>query len=411
MADKVHTEQARTRGEAGRADRSDARVEVSPTGSGGLDVSIESKVGAMYGDSIRQLAVEVVSALGLGDAKIAIEDGGSLPFALAARIESAVRRSGVGSSRAVGEGIPGVATPHPRYEPTARDRFRRSRLYVPGDGPKLMINAGLHGADGVILDLEDSVAPDAKDAARILVRNALATLDFGAAERMVRINQGVEGLDDLDAILSFGVDLVLIPKCESVADVVRVAERAAERRVGGVHLMPIIESAAGALNAFEIASASPHVVALAIGLEDYTADIGAPRTEEGHESRWARAQVVNAARAAGVQPIDSVYSDVGNEAGLRAAGASARSLGFDGMGCIHPRQIRIVHEVFAPSEQEIARAVAVVRAFDDAQRKGLGVVSLGTKMIDPPVVKRALRTVDMAEAMGLLVPSWREDEA
>ena len=164
--------------------------------------------------------------------------------------------------------------------------------------------------------------------------------------------------------------------------------------------MPIVESALGVIRAYEIASASPNVVALAIGLEDYTADIGTERTREGRESFWARSQVVNAARAAGVQPIDTVFSDVGDVEGLRESVLEAKSLGFDGKGCIHPRQIAIVHEAFAPTQTELKKARRIVNAFEGAQKKGLAAVSLGSKMIDPPVVKRALRVVKLAEAMN-----------
>jgi citrate lyase subunit beta/citryl-CoA lyase len=172
--------------------------------------------------------------------------------------------------------------------------------------------------------------------------------------------------------------------------------------------MPIVESALGAFRAYEIASASPNVVALTIGLEDYTADIGTQRTNEGRESFWARCQVVNAARAARVQPIDTVFSDVADEEGLLASVLEAKSLGFDGKGCIHPRQIEVIHRGFAPSAAEVEKAKRIVQAFEKAEAEGLGVVSLGSKMIDPPVVKRALRTVELAVASGILAEDWRE---
>ncbi len=161
--------------------------------------------------------------------------------------------------------------------------------------------------------------------------------------------------------------------------------------------MPIIESALGAINSYEIANAYDNNFELAIVLEDYTADIGAQRTPEGRESFWARSQVVNAARAAGIQPIDTVFSDVADMDALRESVIEAKSLGFDGKGCIHPRQIAVIHEAFAPTASELEKAQKIVAAFEEAQKKGLGVVSLGTKMIDPPVVKRAQRVVSMAE--------------
>ncbi|NHZ85256.1 MAG: citrate lyase ACP, partial [Planctomycetia bacterium] len=163
----------------------------------------------------------------------------------------------------------------------------------------------------------------------------------------------------------------------------------------------------GVLKALEIAEASSNIVALAIGLEDYTADLGVPRTEEGKESIFARSMIVNAARAVGIQAIDTVYSDVGNEIGLRESVREAKSIGFDGKGCIHPRQIKPMHEEFAPSTDQIERAKKITLAFDEAKKKGLGVVSLGSKMIDPPVVKRALHTIDLAIASNLLNPDWK----
>ena len=177
---------------------------------------------------------------------------------------------------------------------------------------------------------------------------------------------------------------------------------------GSGNVTGLFVRALGAWRAFEIAAASPNVVGLAIGLEDYTADIGAQRTTAGTESFWARAQVLNGARAAGVQPIDTVFSDVGDEDGLRRSVLEARSLGFVGKGCIHPRQIPVVHEAFAPTGDEIERAVRIVRAFEDAEARGLGVVSLGTRMIDAPVVKRALATVALAVRTNRLDAEWRE---
>ena len=175
-----------------------------------------------------------------------------------------------------------------------------------------------------------------------------------------------------------------------------------------VWLMPILESAQGLENAVHIALASPFVVALTIGLEDYTADLGVVKTREGTETLWARSRMVNAARAAGVQAIDSVYGDVADEEGLLAWGHRSRALGFQGMGCIHPRQIRVIHKTFAPTVLEINKAKKIVLAFDDATANGLGVVSLGSKMIDPPVVKRAQKTIDLALKSGLLPENWKK---
>ena len=227
---------------------------------------------------------------------------------------------------------------------------------------------------------------------------------------MVRINQLPKGLNDLKFIIPHNVHVILIPKCES-GEQVKEIDNEVKRFLGpsnNIFYMPIVESAPGVLKAYEIASSVKNVVALTIGLEDYTADIGTQRTTEGRESLWARSMVVNAARAAGVQPIDTVFSDVTDMEGLRASVLEAKSLGFDGKGCIHPRQIQVINEAFAPNDQEIEKAKKIVLAFEKAEAQGLGVVSLGSKMIDPPVVKRALRTVKLAIAVNKLDPNWQE---
>jgi citrate lyase subunit beta/citryl-CoA lyase len=399
------------RGEAGRREkgvRSDCWVSIELTDSGGIDVKLTSKVDSMYGESIRQLCLDELKAFKIKHAKVEIQDFGAVPFIMTARIETAVKRAGI----EVGSGyLPPIAE-HCTYG-TARERFRRSRLYLPGNEPRFFLNAGIHKPDGIILDLEDAVAPAEKDAAQVLVRNALRQVNFYGAERMVRINQIPRGLEDLEYIVPNNVHVVLIPKCESADQVVQTDRKVKEILKAHsvkqpVYLMPIIESALGAIRAYEIASAADSVVALAVGLEDYTADIGVQRTLEGKESFWMRSQIVNAARAAKVQPIDTVFSDVNDMEGLRQSVLEAKALGFDGKGCIHPRQIAVVHEAFAPDAKEIDKAVKIVKAYEEAQTKGLGVVSLGSKMIDPPVVKRALRTVKLAEELGKLAPEWRK---
>jgi citrate lyase subunit beta/citryl-CoA lyase len=290
-------------------------------------------------------------------------------------------------------------------KPTTRDRLRRSRLYLPGSEPKYFINAALHGPDAIILDLEDSVHQDEKDAARILVRNTLRAVDFGSCERMVRINQLPLGLEDLAEIIPEAPDLVLIPKVERPDQVGEADRVISELKVShgidrAIWLMPILESARGIENAFAIATVSPNIAALTIGLEDYTADLGVVKTLEGRESQYARTRVVNAAKAAGIQAIDSVFSDVGDVSGLLHWGEHSRALGFEGMGCIHPSQIPVIHQAFAPSQVEVEKALKIVAAFEDAQQRGLSVVSLGSKMIDPPVVERARKLVARAKAMG-----------
>jgi citrate lyase subunit beta/citryl-CoA lyase len=375
---------------------------------GGIKIELGSKVEALYKNSIEDLAKSILDFYGIRHARLEIIDRGALPFVLAARIEGAVRDCLETDQEYLLDIIPENS-----YQ-TEKDRPRRSRLYLPGNTPKLMLNAGIHHPDGIILDLEDSVAPDKKAEARLVVRNALRSVNFYGAERMVRINQLPLGLEDLNYVVPHFVNLILVPKCESADQVLevdrKITEILKERELNyPVYIMPIIESALGVVNAYPIASASDRVAALAIGLEDYTADLGAPRTREGKESFYARAQLVNAAKAARIQAIDSVFSDVSDMDALREVVKESKSLGFDGMGCIHPRQIRVIHQEFAPTTAEIEKAQKIVMAFDQATAQGLGVVSLGSKMIDPPVVKRAQRTIDLALESGLLGENWKQE--
>lgn len=360
---------------------------------------MRSKVASMYGGSIRALLKEILDHYSIGHLCLTIEDSGALPHVIAARTEAAIRK--VSNTRK--EFLPSMLEQN--MGETTKERFRLSRLYLPGNNPSLAINAGIHRPNGVILDLEDSVAPDRKDEARILVRNSLRAIDFYGAERMVRINQLPLGLEDAAVVVPHNVHLLLIPKCEEdwqVQEVEKVVRHTLDplKITRPVYLMPIIESALGVENAFSIATASKHVVAVAIGLEDLTADLGVPRTAEGHESLYARTRVINACKAAGIQPIDSVFSDVNDMEGLLDNVKRSKSLGFEGMGCIHPRQIPVIHEGFRPSEAEVEKARKIVAAFAEAREKGLGVVSLGSKMIDAPVVKRAERTLELARQFG-----------
>ena len=387
--------------------RSDCFVTLELRYRGGIEIDVQSKVGSLYGESIYDLAKDILHFFEVKSCHLQIEDTGALPLVIAARIEAALKKL-----MDPGESYLIHMLEENKYD-SSEDQFRFSRLYLPGNTPKMMINAGIHNPNGIILDLEDSVAPDRKQEACYLVRNALRGINFYGAERMVRINQFPAGLKDLKYVVPHNVHVILIPKCEVAEHVYEVEKevhkiKEQHQTRNDIFLMPIIEDAQGVENAYDIATASDEVVAMAIGLEDYTADIGAQRTSLAHESFYARSRIVNACRAAGIQPIDSVFSDVGDEEGLRAAVKESKALGFEGMGCIHPRQIRIIHETFAPKEEEIERAKKIVDAAYEANEKGLGVVALGAKMIDPPVVKRAQKTLDLAIFLELVPESWRE---
>ena len=389
-------------GRAGRDEKSDLVVEVELREQGGLELTVNSSVKALYGKAITAACERALQELGVTHGRVVVNDKGALDWVIRARLEAAVRLAGHAArlTPAAAEMVRSAA---------AKDRMRRTRLYLPGSNPDLMLNAHLFGADCLILDLEDSVAPPEKYATRILVKHALAALEFGASERIVRINPLATpyGAEDLEEIVAAAPDTLLIPKCEGAADITAVEEQVArlEKEAGLAEpllFMPLIETARGVLHAYEIAAASPRNVALCFGAEDFTADLGVERTVEGREHYVARSLIVLAARAAGIQAIDTVYSDVQDMEGLMASAREAMAQGFDGKGVIHPGQVKPVHQAFAPSPEQIEKAQRIVAALEEAQAKGSGVVALGTKMIDAPVVRRALKILERARAQGLI---------
>ena len=392
-------EKTATAGNRGDQIRSDCFVRITLRDTGGINLRLESKVAAIFGEQIKQQTGEVLTAMGVNHASVDLEDTGALPFVIAARLEAAARKLEIPCRSWIPELIP-----RNRYG-SDRERFRMTRLYLPGNTPHLMLNAGIHHPDGIILDLEDSVAPDKKEEARLLVRNALCQVDFYGAERMVRINQLPRGLDDLEDVLPHHVHVVLIPKCESGQQVRLVEEQAmvilqAAGREQEIYFMPIIESCLGVENAFEIATSSDRVVAMAIGLEDFTADLGVERSSGGEESLYARTRMINACKAAKIQPIDSVFPDVADTEGLKESVLRSRSLGFEGMGCIHPGQIAVIHEGFRPRKEDTEKAEEIIHAFHEGEARGEGVIAIGSKMVDPPVVKRAFHILKLARRFG-----------
>lgn len=287
-------------------------------------------------------------------------------------------------------------------------RMRRSMMFVPGNNPGMLQNAGIYGADTVIFDVEDSVALTEKDAARNLVHNAIKYMKY-PCEVAVRINH-IEtpfGMADLKTILPAKPDLIRLPKAETADDIRQVdgiiteVEHQCGFEAGSIKMMAAIESARGILNAYDICSASPRMVAIAIGGEDFVADLKTTRTRDGKELFAARSQLVLAARAAGINVIDSVFSNVNDEEGFIAETQMIKDMGFDGKSVINPRQIKIVHKIFSPSDKEIERARRVLKAYNEALEKKSGVIALDGKMIDTPIVARAQRTLAYAAALGI----------
>ena len=292
--------------------------------------------------------------------------------------------------------------------------MRRSMLFLPGNAPNMLINGACLGADAVIMDLEDAVAPAEKDAARILVRNTIKYMDLRGCEIIVRINSIDTPFwkEDIDEILPQKPDLILLPKTGAAQDVQEADAymTQAEERLGfarnTVRLMPLIETALGVENAFAIASASKRVAALFLGAEDLTADLRCKRTKEGREIEYARTRLVTAARAAEVDVYDTPFTDVNDDEGIRADAALAKALGFNGKASISPRHVEVINQTFSPTEREIEYAYEVMDAIRRAKAQGKGAVALYGKMIDAPIVARAEQTIAMAHEMGL----GREDE-
>ncbi len=287
--------------------------------------------------------------------------------------------------------------------------MRRSMLFLPGNAPKMMINGNYLGSDAVIFDLEDAVAPDQKDAARVLVRNILRDLDFSQVETIVRINSidTAYWQKDLDNVLPQKPDIIMLPKSGCARDVEVVDDyiTALEEKLGWekntVRLMPLIETAMGVENAFAIAAARPRVIALFLGAEDLTADLRCKRTAGGLEIDYARHRMVMAARAAGVDVYDTPFTDVNDDEGIRVDAALAKSLGFTGKASISPRHIDAINEVFSPSKADIRYAYEVMDAIALAAQQGKGAIALRGKMIDAPIVTRARQTIEAANALGI----------
>lgn len=291
-----------------------------------------------------------------------------------------------------------------------RLRLRRSLLYVPGNMPGMLQNIPVFDADGVMIDLEDAVPLAEKDAARILARNFLQTFGNRATEIFVRIN-GLDtryALDDLREVLPARPNGIRLPKADEPEVVERLDTLLTEYEeklgldIGFFTILPSIESAVGVLNCVKTARASRRIVALAFGAEDYTASMEIQRTRGGEELLGARMQIAWAAKAAGLQAIDSVFADANDMDGLRADTEQVKRLGFTGKSLVNPRQIDVVHEVFRPKADEVEHALEVMEAIKRAREMGTGVISLRGRMVDAPVVKRAARTIRTAVAFGML---------
>lgn len=290
-----------------------------------------------------------------------------------------------------------------------KKRLRRTMMFLNCQKPGLIKDPYIYKPDSIMLDLEDAVAEKEKDAARYSLYHALQEIDYRGVERVVRIN----GLDtdywkeDIRCAVAGGCDSIRIPKTESAQDVHMVEEAviAAEKEFnipeGRTLIMSAIESARGVMKALEICEASERMFGIALSGGDYTKDLQTHITGTGLELMGARQNMVIAARAAGVQCFDTVYTDLDNMDGFRKDVETIHLMGFDGKSVINPRQISIVHDIFTPSKKDIIFAEKVVKEIDDKKAKGIGVFTVDGKMIDIAFYDGAKRTIALAKASGV----------
>jgi citrate lyase subunit beta/citryl-CoA lyase len=282
-------------------------------------------------------------------------------------------------------------------------------MFMNAQKPGLIKDAYIYGCDSIMLDLEDAVAENQKDAARFSLYHALTTIDYGKTEVIVRIN----GLDtphwqeDIRVCVAGGADGIRIAKCESANDVkvVEAAVEAAEKEfgveVGRTLLMAALESPKGILNAYEICTASDRMFGVAISGGDFRKCMQTVFQPDGVDMLVARGQMLMAARAAGIQCFDTVFTNLDDNEGFEAEVRQNKAMGFDGKSLINPKQIRLVHEVFAPTQKEIIQAEKFVRAFNEAAAAGIGVFTVDGKMVDLAFIPGAQRTLKLAKACGM----------
>lgn len=290
-----------------------------------------------------------------------------------------------------------------------KKRLRRSMMFLNAQKPSLIKDPYLYGADSLMLDLEDAVAVTTKDTARFSLYQALKNVDYRGCERVVRIN----GLDteywkeDIRCAVAGGADVLRIPKTEdaemvkAVEDAVLAAEREFKRPEGSTLLMAALESAKGVMNAYEVCTSSERMIGIALSGGDYTKDLQTKITGTGVELMGARQHMIIAARAAGVQCFDTVWTDLDNLEGFRKEVMLIKDMGFDGKSIINPRQIPIVHEVFTPSMKEIIFSEKVIREIDSKRKEGIGVFTVDGKMIDIAFYDGAQRVIALAKASGV----------
>lgn len=287
-------------------------------------------------------------------------------------------------------------------------KLRRSMLFLPGSSAAMLSTAFIYKPDSIMFDLEDAVSLKEKDSARLLVFHALQHPMYKDIETVVRINplNTPFGLKDLEAAVRAGVDVIRLPKTDTPEDIYQLEreivriEESCGRPVGSTQLMAAIESAVGVINAVAIARSSQRLMGIALAAFDYVMDMQTERGD-GTELFYARCAVLHAARGAGIDAFDVVYADINDEAGFLKEVDLIKRMGFNGKSLINPRQIEILHNAYAPTQEEVDYAERVIAAAEDGERNGLGVISLNGKMIDAPIINHARVVIERKNASGV----------
>ncbi|MGL4308448.1 HpcH/HpaI aldolase/citrate lyase family protein [Cetobacterium sp. SF1] len=288
-------------------------------------------------------------------------------------------------------------------------KLRRSMLFMPGNNPGMLQTADVFGSDSVIFDLEDAVALTEKDAARILIKNAMETLSYGDTEVVVRVNplSSPFAMKDIDVMARLKPNAILLPKATPEdmkildSELNRIEQEEGFEK-GTIKICALVETAYGVETVYETIKSTDRCVAIVLGGEDLAADYGVKRTKDSEELFYARTKIVNACKALKIDAIDTPFTDTNDYEGLRLDTQKAKKLGFTGKLSINPRQIDTIHEVYSPTEAEINHAQRVMTAKEAAEKEGLGVFSLDGKMVDLPIINRAIQTLEIAKLIGLI---------
>lgn len=291
-----------------------------------------------------------------------------------------------------------------------KQRVRRTMMFLPANNASMLNDAYIYKPDSIMIDLEDSIAISKKDEARMLAHYALKMIDYKGIETVVRINSldTPFAKEDINAVVSSGVDVIRLPKTDSkkdVLDAINLIQEAELRYETGKQtlIMAAIESPLGLINSYDIAASSCRMMGIALGGEDYVTNLGVNRTKDGKELFYARSKIVAVAKSVGIACFDTVYSDLSDMQGFEKEVRLIKQLGFDGKSVIHPNQIDIVNKVYTPSSEEIENAKKILEAIKEQKNLNNGVITINGKMVDKPIITRALKTIELYQMSNNIV--------